>query len=271
VSLDIDQLLFGYRDGHELLAASIDIDARLEAELLPHADARFEDESDHYLVGLWIAGLSRFMLTRIWPAPELPRPGAVWAHSLLVDDRYLKTADPLLLLNLFQRPSGSDFDRYRVGISVEAQGEKSYVELPSQLALALSEAVYEPMKSGAVVIWSDGQSRENGLLAVWRSLPPPMRQSFSFRTRGRARTGSSRYGIQVATQLAGRSATQEVRVIWPEKANPPSDIGLLARAAGDPKSSLGVAVERYASNIDDARFVASVWPLIDSGEALPLL
>ncbi|HET7454033.1 MAG TPA: hypothetical protein VFJ76_00765 [Solirubrobacterales bacterium] len=271
MQLAIDQLLFGYRDGHEMLAGSVDIDARMEAELLPHADARFEDDSEHYLVGLWISSLERFMLTRIWPAPELPRPGAVWAHALLLNGHDLKSMDPLLLLDYFRRPDGADLDQYRASLSLDISGKKPPVDVPRQLMLALSEAVYEPAKSGSVVIWPEEFSAETGLLALWRGLPSSMKRSLSFRTRGRARTGSSRYGLQIATQLAGRSASQDVRVIWPEKVDPANSVALLASVAYSPEEPLGVAVERFASNVEDARFVAEMWPLIDDGDAASLL
>ncbi len=268
----IDQLLFGYRDGHELLAGSIDVDARLEAELLPHADARFEDESDRYLVGLRIASLDRFMLTMIWPAPELPRPGAVWAHALLLNDQILKEADPLLLRNYFQRPQDDDFGHYQRKLAFNGHAKRrAHVDVPKQLMLALCEAVYDPTEAQAVVIWPDELGAETGLLALWRFLPEPVRHSFSFRTRGRARTGSSRYGVQVATQLAGRSASQEARLIWPEKVNPDASVVLLASAACDPQERLGDVLDSYALNVMDARSIAGAWPLITDEDAASLL
>ena len=129
--MEIDQLLFGYRDGHELLASSFKIDARLEAELLPHADARFEDRSEHYLVGLPVSSLERFMLTRIWPAPELPRPGAVCAYSLLIEETALTSLDPLRLLDLFRRPSEpNELGRYTSTLACEASGPRPASNVP---------------------------------------------------------------------------------------------------------------------------------------------
>jgi len=267
VQAEIDQLLFGYRDGHELLAGSLDVDARLEAELLPHADARFDNESAHYLVGLRVEALQRFMLTRIWPAPELPRPGAVWAHSLLIDDRALEFIDPLLLANYFRRPEIDEFEPYCSSLEVAASGLSLFAEVPDELLTALCEVAYEGGEGQAVVIWPDELPSETGLLALWRRLPLPLRRGYSFRSRGRARTGSSPYAVQVASQLAGRSASQGVRVLWPAELEPRPPITLLASASRDPSHPLGIALELYAEGSSDALFLANLWNSITAGNA----
>jgi hypothetical protein len=268
VQAAIDQLLFGYRDGHELLAGSLDVDARLEADLLPHADGRFDDESDHYLVGLRVEALQRFMLTRIWPAPELPRPGAVWAHSLLIDDRALEFIDPLLLANYFRRPKPDEFEPYRSSLEIAASGLSLLAEVPDELLTALCEVAYEGGDGQTVVIWPDEIPSETGLLALWRRLPLPLRRSYSFRSRGRARTGSSPYAVQVASQLTGRSASQGVRVLWPAELEPRPPITLLASASRDPSHPLGAALDLYAESSNDALFLADMWNSIAAGDAL---
>ena len=264
----IDQLLFGYQDGHELLAGSFDIDVRLEADLLPHADARFDDESDHYLVGLRVEALQRFMLTRIWPAPEMPRPGAVWAHALLIDDYVLDLVDPLLLADYFRRPEPGEFEPYCSSFTVAASGPSLFADVPDELMTALCQAAYKGGEGQVVVIWPDELPSEVGLLALWRRLPLPLRRSYSFRSRGRARTGSSPYGVQVASQFAGRSASQGVRILWPAELEPGPSITLLASASRNPSHPLGTALELYAKDRDDALFLAGLWDSITAGDTV---
>ena len=78
----VDQLLFGYRDGHELIAGSRELTAAALREVMPHADASLEPTEEHQLVGVWVASIERYLLGRIWSAPERSRPGAVWAQQV---------------------------------------------------------------------------------------------------------------------------------------------------------------------------------------------
>lgn len=270
--VEIDQLLFGYRDGHELLAGSIEVNPRQQAELLPHVDARFEDKSDHYLVGLPVKALDAFMLSRIWPAPESPRPGAVWAHSLLIDLGSLGAIDPLILADYFRRPSSEDWACYRKPLAIKSGGGSRRAKVADSLMFALCDVAYRENGPQAVVIWPEEQPAEMALLALWRRLPAPFRSDYSFRTRGRARTGDSPYAIQVATQLAGRSASQKMQVVWPNKlGTPKSSTTFLANASRDPKHPLGTAIERYASRPVDAIMLADVWPAIAAEDPLAVL
>lgn len=272
MQVEIDQLLFGYRDGHELLASSLKIDARLEAELLPHADARFEDRSEHYLVGLPLPSLERFMLTRIWPAPELPRPGAVWAHSLMFEGAALAFLDPLLLLDLFRRPSEpNELDRYTSTLDFKATGPERASDVPGPLMTALCDVAYRSRGKAAVLIWPEERDTEAGVMALWRRLPIHERHSLSFRSRGRARTGASPYLIQFATLLGGRSAAQQVRVVVPSEIEPTHPITLLAEASQDPAHPLGGVLDEFALDAADSLVIAELWPLMKKPDPPALL
>lgn len=262
MSETVDQLVFGYRDGHELLASSTEISPQLEARLLPHADARFEDDSVHYLVGVQIEAIERFFLARIWPAPELPRPGAVWTHALLIDAETLASADLLALAGQLRRPAENDLSSYRTPISVPKQAPVS-VQAPKQLLNALSWRAFSEPREKAVLVWDDSAESEVSLLAVWRGLPGAARASFSFRTRGRARTGQSPYWLQVATAFAGRSESSEVQLVDPrDSEEQPPWTRLLAEAAQNPRAPLALALDRFAVNTHDSVTLAELWPLV---------
>ena len=262
----VDQLVFGYRDGHELLASSTEVDPQLEARLLPHADARFEDDSEHYLVGVQIEAIERFFLARIWPAPELPRPGAVWTHALLIDEKTLASADLLALAGQLRRPAENDLSSYRTPLPVLKQAPMP-VHAPEQLLNALSWQAFGEPREKAVLVWDDSAESELSLLAVWRGLPGAARGGFSFRTRGRARTGQSPYSVQVATAFAGRSESSEVRLLDPrDSEQQPPWARLLADAARDPRAPLASALDRFAVNTHDSVTLAELWPLVGRGD-----
>ena len=118
----IDQVLHGYRDGHRLLAASRRIDGRESAAM-----ARLSDLSGSfsrafppsYLTGYPAPSVLYYALARTWLAEEMPRPGCVWTHTLLVPFADLATISDLsLLLDLFERPTLDALDRYREPVRV---------------------------------------------------------------------------------------------------------------------------------------------------------
>ena len=45
-----------------------------------------------------------------WPAWEMPRPGCVWTHTLLLDSEALAACEPSQLLQFFRRPAGPEPD-----------------------------------------------------------------------------------------------------------------------------------------------------------------
>jgi hypothetical protein len=270
VSARVDQLVFGYRDGHQLLAASTEIGPRLEAELLPHADARFEGESEHYLVGTWIEELERFMVARVWPAPEMPRPGAVWTHALLLDRQALREVDLPALVTHLRRPSLSDLGSYDSPLEID-RGRPVLVDVPEQLMSALCLVGYASPERNAVVIWNGTEDSEQALLALWRRLPAALRPQFSFRTRGRARTGRSPYLVQIASELAGRSASEEVALIDPRFQAEVPWASALGRASLNPADALAAALDHVAVGRADSVALAQAWPLIEREDAPTVL
>src|ERR1700688_4673813 len=86
--MTIEHCLFGYEDGHRLLASSMLLGSEVTSELTLLSDlapgAHF-GSSDGYWTGIPLPQLQRYALMRTWPAPEMPRPGCVWTHVLLVE------------------------------------------------------------------------------------------------------------------------------------------------------------------------------------------
>jgi hypothetical protein len=73
----LDQLVFGYREGHQLLGGSRQLDPRDLRLLLGATDMSIEGSSGRFLTGVRLATQPDYALCATWAAPEAPLPGAV--------------------------------------------------------------------------------------------------------------------------------------------------------------------------------------------------
>lgn len=120
--MKLEQCLFGYEDGHRLLASSIPLGTEAPAltELSDLAPGAMFGRSEGYWTGVPAPGISRYALMRTWPAPEMSRPGCVWTHALLFEPSLLEEMRDLSALrHLLTRPLGAgDRERYRRALAV---------------------------------------------------------------------------------------------------------------------------------------------------------
>lgn len=207
----VDQLLFGYRGGHELIVGSRELTAAALREIMPHADASLEPTEEHQLVGVWVASIERYLLGRIWSAPEQSRPGAVWAHVLLIGAEDLRAGPLSALPTLLRRPDGAALDSYGERLDWPAEGEP--ITVPPPLGRALVDATRPGDERPHVVLWPAPAQAESALVALLDVMPATRRASLSFRTRDRARPGASAYRVQVAASLRGAAADATAPVI----------------------------------------------------------
>ena len=253
----VEQVVFGYRDGHELLASSIDIDPRVARELLPHLDGSFEDDTPHYLVGTSVPSMGRYLLARIWPAPEAPRPGAVWAHGLLFDTATLNTGISPWLARL-RRPSFETLAAYEqpAGSSVREEA----TQLVPELLVGLTWAALGVPRQQPVVLWDPVQDAEPALLALLDALPAGVRPGLTFRTRARARLGASRYELQVARGILGRSgqADSPVLDLRGTTSRQPPKWALLATSTPDGSDARGFLTAYAAPDTHTREHVAAL-------------
>src|ERR1700722_18657090 len=110
----VGQTLHGYSDGHRLIAASaVDVTSRDAKTMLVMSDASgpsTRTSSLGYLTGYPLVESGLYALARTWSAPEMPRPGCVWTHTLLIDFSDLAVLTSMSeLLGAFRRP-GSGMD-----------------------------------------------------------------------------------------------------------------------------------------------------------------
>lgn len=183
--MKLDQCLFGYDDGHRLLASSLPLGSETSflTELSDLAPGAIFSRSEGYWTGLPVPAIGRYVLMRTWPAPEMKRPGCVWTHALLIDPILLESVEDLSALQaLVIRPASLlDRNRYRETIPFSAfQTGESNKLVDDTIVRKLLTALYA-MSSSIVEIASPGELDEP-LFAVWSQQWPRLRRNFRFQT-----------------------------------------------------------------------------------------
>lgn len=105
----IHHALWGYSNGHHLLASSISLSNQSLKILGPLSDLSGPavlNGFDGYLTGCFIPEENLYALSKTWYAPEMPRLGCVWTHTLFLDCNNSDDINQIDLDSLFQRPCG---------------------------------------------------------------------------------------------------------------------------------------------------------------------
>lgn len=185
----VNQALHGYREGHRMLAASIDLSAADRQRI-----AIQTDNSDAGRTKGWEALLAGYPLpsglyawSMTWPAPEMPRPGCVWSHTLLLDPAEHPFSSPDEILHCFSRPQ-VDIDPSIYSRPLIAQRPLVHLEprRPPKGGVAFLAALlwsyYEPpLRSvrAAGIRWSD-KERHTVMLSIWLQQWGALRAASSF-------------------------------------------------------------------------------------------
>lgn len=133
-----------------------------------------------YISGFQLPDTRSYALIKTWPAPEMPRPGCVWSHVLLLSRSFLtKQVNLGVLEELFRRPEGhADIASYNLKLKVKrmAKSPTSYREYVANIISSYYR--YEP------VLLNDtpGEAFERAMFDVWSQQWPRLRSEFSFRT-----------------------------------------------------------------------------------------
>src|SRR5438876_8310569 len=120
MGIKFDQTLHGYANGHTLLQSSVRLSAEAERTMLSMSDMSgpgMRPGFESYLTAYDLPTERMYVVARTWYASEMPRPGCVWTHSLLMaNDDVSKVSDAHSLLKLFRRPTTPTEDKEKYGL-----------------------------------------------------------------------------------------------------------------------------------------------------------
>jgi hypothetical protein len=215
-----DQFLFGYDDGYRLLTGSRELEPQTLVALLGATDTPVSDGAGPLLTALALPGSGEYAYCVTWSAPEAPRPGAVWAHALVVSASALRSERCVeALVGLPRRPAdgAADVESYRAALQLEGEGGHADADRPAgylgagapdaALLARLASAVYGGGEQ--IVAHGDTDAAARALVALWRAQWPALRAAFSFRVREVAREGASAFDLTVARRIRRRDGEAE--------------------------------------------------------------
>ncbi|MBU9270266.1 hypothetical protein [Burkholderia gladioli] len=212
--MQIEQCIFGYDDGHRLIASSLRLTGNAASELTHLSDLApgvSFGESDGYWTGMPFPKLGKYVLMKTWPAPEMPRPGCVWTHALLIEPKLFEFVQELSTLwPLMRRPiSIGDNIRYEQPLEIADLNNSATVSATFdglQRGGEILEFLYSP-SIGAVVVEKPGEL-DATIFAVWSQQWPRLRRNFRFQTAA-MRENTARSNIRFDLKLVLGSANRQ--------------------------------------------------------------
>ena len=186
VTLKVEQLLHGYRRGHEQLASSVKLPPR-DTELI----TRLSDLSGSlssfpkistYLTVYPLPNQEHFAVSRTWPDHEASRAGCVLTHTLLVPISAWSTMrEPILLDGLFMQPSSARETRKHMEplalSDTSTTTSLSPVTIDETILLGFVHRYFGEGKRP--LVWFTQKEAERILWHLLRGLWPRLRANFS--------------------------------------------------------------------------------------------
>lgn len=183
------QTLHGYSRGHRLLAASLQLPPEAESLLLTMSDftgTRVIPGFESYLTGYPLVGTPLYAIAQTWYANEMPRPGSVWTHTLLLSEEAVAGLDLQKLHSLpFRRPTQSNAaSHYTAAIDLfdsrtERMESSPTVMLDAKMVIA---NLYGKPDSAVVVYVQDAEHARDLFFRVWIQQWAALRCRFTFST-----------------------------------------------------------------------------------------
>ena len=257
----LEQLLHGYSDGHRLLQGSRKIPDDLSRLVLRMSDLSGSSQVeafDEYLTGYPLPSLSFYAFARTWYAPEMPRPGCVWTHTLLIPFSVLEKSIRLdVFASLFKRPSGSaNQEGYDKSIPLSNIWDRTFPSSVAPTPNTLSHLLFQfyadddrPMLLPA----QTSRQFEAEVLALWSQQWPALRKQLTFCTGSlSART----YGKQpLDLQCIPASRAREISLsIGAESSHSPDILDL-----GTNLPEWAIAAANDASAVDNGSLRDFLW------------
>lgn len=184
--IKINQTLHGYKGGHKLLSASLDLTDVEKRSMLMFSDysgSGIENKFKSYLTGYPLLSSKFYVFAKTWYADEMSRPGCVWTHSLLIDFTDLWTIkDMASLLKLFIRPQLLDDNlQYTIPLVIGTESVKKSEQF-GELFYQLTCQLYTRTEQGIVLFADSSSQYESVILQMWNWQWPKMKRNFTFST-----------------------------------------------------------------------------------------
>lgn len=224
--LRLHQALHGYAEGHRLLESSIPIPDDLKRLMLRMSDlsgTSVVNGFQEYLTGYPLPSLNSYALAKTWYAPEMPRPGCVWTHTIIIPAAVLAWIPALFAFQpLFKRPterSISEFYSRPVLLDYADIVVESQKDISNQVSIMQSFLASHYQQDWHPLIFAAGDSNEFAdlIFAVWSQKWPALRMSFTFCTGSlSARTFEKRpLDVQCTPTVATRQFCREIAAEGP--------------------------------------------------------
>lgn len=278
--VSVDHALYGYRRGHELLASSTDLRPESRAALLVFTDMSgpsIVPGFECYLTGVPLPADDAYAFARTWYAPEMPRPGCVWTHVLLIKRSVLEQLRDLGELRaLFHRPQTADLELlefYGRPSSFESTAApRNAAPISSRNAEGILDAFFA--SSTPLMIASSKPSEyENFITALWSQLGPRARSAFSFCTGSmsiRKFKGENLVFQVIAPEVrrqVDRDKSEASVLEFDESQMHPEWVRLLAREmAQEVPGRMGALIRSLDLDIGDRHILPVIAPLMTTDE-----
>jgi hypothetical protein len=220
----IHQFLHGYSEGHKLLQNSLKLPndlARLMLRMSDLSGSSVVGGFEQYITGYPLDSISAYALAMTWYAPEMPRPGCVWTHTLAIPAPTLSTIPSLVsLTNLFKRPARNlPKDEYTEtltfkGDSVHTNPPQWNLQPSAKAQLVTIFSAYYGSSSRfrpVVLVARDSDEFADAIFALWSQQWPALRRNFSFCTgslSGRSIAGRA-FDVQCSPPTLAKDVVRE--------------------------------------------------------------
>lgn len=262
--MKIEQLLYGYDDGHTLLTGSILINSAADsarlAMLSDWSGYRTTDDDDSYLTAFPLVDSPHYAVAKSWYAYEMERPGCVWTQVFLINLSEIDNQfDFRSLLSFFQRPKRGAYSLYSQTLDIDINKSIYKDPVPKFTDDVSLLFIYNTLlnANGCFGIKVERQSSENQLfvLNLMQYLPVGLLQKLSFST------GSDTYRqLDKETLLTMQFVQQDnaVSLISPpwtkdiSKDNFPQSIQFMCNACKEGNTELARMIRVFADDISDS-------------------
>ncbi len=179
----IHQMLHGYKRGHQLLAADVQLDSEsldLVARLSDLSGSVAIDSSiQPYFTSYPLPNKKYYALARTWPDNTAPRAGCVLTQTLLIPmEHWVDCPYPIMFCDLFIKPKNSDDTaRYAKKLDVTVSSSFPLVEVDKEL---LNEFVSRYFGEGITpIVWFNDNNSDNYFWILMHSFWPKLRRRFA--------------------------------------------------------------------------------------------